>query len=546
MTLVESNTADDDIEKQFQLRETILEQKLHEVYELQQEIATLKGRGNSKLPVSKLPAELVVEIFLYYHYDALQRHKEHDSYSRADRQERHQWWLTLTSICRYWRNIALQTPLLWSTLDPPICLEPYALKTFLARSAGRLLDIFLVQTKPNEQIDNALDEIFRISDRIRALRLLLTDNLVYAALIESTEVPFSSLGCLEVNGIFGAKLAHDLLDLIIPTAQNLRALTLREMKVEWDHLIPHLSQTITSFSLISPHVQWPGQAHGIFDALNNLSGLESLRIHNYNAHPDLVRADLARWEKKITFINLKCLDISGRGYPLIGLSLKNISSRPSSRLKLYISPPLRGRRRGADEECGDCAAVFTQIPLPSETFAVGLSFPSEGLAIDLSFDSLPHKPLFTVTFSHCHNHLAHLSREIPNILSNVEDITFNGEGNFTEILPVLPFMTSAGIFALQSGRHDVNVGVVSTLNKDAILYPKLRCLRIDNVVFDKKLRDKLSELLETRDRLGCRVPLLSLIRCSVSETTKDSRGTEDFKKWLGDKVDVLELDGIIL
>ena len=107
MTLVESNTADDDIEKQIQLRETILEQKLHKVYKLQQEIATLKGRGNSKLPVSKLPAELIVEIFLYYHYDALQSYRGHDSYSRTDRQERHEWWLTLTGICHYWRSIAL-------------------------------------------------------------------------------------------------------------------------------------------------------------------------------------------------------------------------------------------------------------------------------------------------------------------------------------------------------------------------------------------------------------------------------------------------------
>ena len=145
---------DNIIENPAQFHEMIIERKPHESHELQQEVlpqALDEGRS-SKSSLSKLPVELVVEILLHYHYIALPSHAGQPyrgrAYDRRDRKRRHQWWLSLTSICRHWRIIALQTPLLWSTLDPSICLEPYALETFLARSADRLVVTVKSVTRP--------------------------------------------------------------------------------------------------------------------------------------------------------------------------------------------------------------------------------------------------------------------------------------------------------------------------------------------------------------------------------------------------------------
>ena len=84
-------------------------------------------------------------------------------------------------------------------------------------------------------------------------------------------------------------------------------------------------------------------------------------------------------------------------------------------------------------------------------------------------------------------------------------------------------------------------------NNDIIIFPKLNCVRIENVEFQgKTVRDHVSEFLETWDKLGCRVPLLSLTGCSIQGMSETIERSEGLKKWLGDKVDILELDGIVL
>ena len=93
MTRIVDKTVDGDMEKQVQSHKTLIEQKLREVYELQHKVATLNGRMNSKLSVSKLPVELVVEIFLYYRDDIFESglYREDDVYNRTHRKRSHQW-----------------------------------------------------------------------------------------------------------------------------------------------------------------------------------------------------------------------------------------------------------------------------------------------------------------------------------------------------------------------------------------------------------------------------------------------------------------------
>ena len=554
MTRIEDKTVDGDMEKQVQSHKTLIEQKLREVYELQHKVATLNGRMNSKLSVSKLPVELVVEIFLYYRDDIFESglYREDDVYNRTHRKRSHQWWLTLVSICRYWRNIALQTPLLWSTLVPSICLEPYTLETFLARSVGRTLDISVVLRTWTDQGDDTLVEIFKVSERVRALFLSLNmpdfDNDDECQVLDM-DATFSSLECLEMDGSYHNSFTHDLLDQILPTATNLRTLILRNLAVQWDRFGPHLPRTITSLSLIAAYTGWTKKKYSILNILNDLPGLESLKILDRSLyHPS--QAHLARWAKKITFPNLKYLDITGQ-YVTVSSLLRVISSRPSSRLMLYIPLP---KGENVDATCNTCLDVFSYIPFPSEHFSASLSFLFGKFVVHISSDAPLPKPLFTITFEHSELRAApsvrayydHLSRKASNILSNVQGIVIDGKRVFAQLLCIPPFMKNPVTLALQPGRDDDNAGAIPASTKDAIILPKLRRLQIDDVVLEENIQDQLSEILETRNRLGYRLPLLSLNNCSIPGTMKDRARFEEFKNWFGDKVDILELDGKVL
>ena len=275
--------------------------------------------------------------------------------------------------------------------------------------------------------------------------------------------------------------------------------------------------------------------------------LESLTILDHGPFRYPSPAYLARWAKKITFPNLKYLEISGQSATVTSL-LGAVSSYPSFRLAVVVTLE-------RDEDMRNTyAEVLSHITLPSETLTASLSFGLGQSVIDLSFDSLPHKPLFTITFLYpsCGYRLSagaysyHSSQKIPNILTNVQDILLDHEYDFTERFRISLSANNATTFALQSRQDGGNVDIRPESNEDVVVFPNLRRLRIEGVIFEENLRSQLSEILETWDRLGFRVPLLSLTRCSILEMKRSTRRPEGFKKWLGDKVDILEFDGMIL
>ena len=85
---------------------------------------------------------------------------------------------------------------------------------------------------------------------------------------------------------------------------------------------------------------------------------------------------------------------------------------------------------------------------------------------------------------------------------------------------------------MQLKGYDDNVSGMPASSKDIKIFPKLKCLRIDWIIFLEDIRDQLSEFLEIRWGFGSRVLLLSLTRCSIPRMTEGKETFDKFKKRL--------------
>lgn len=121
---------------------------------------------NTVSPINTLPPEILSNIFLFLMLTTSFVRDSFDSHGRA-----HQW-LRCTHVCRHWRQVALQSPILWSFItlgaDYP-SLE--AIRTFVSRSVQAPLHIFVRQTdRPgdpplsSERFDVIWNEVHRIEE----------------------------------------------------------------------------------------------------------------------------------------------------------------------------------------------------------------------------------------------------------------------------------------------------------------------------------------------------------------------------------------------
>lgn len=99
-----------------------------EIQRLNNCICSLKSRRNSLCPVSRLPPEVLSEVFL-----VLAEQLQAQGRFKADFK-----WTTVAHVCRLWRDIALQHGRLWGKID---MTEPDRTREFLDRSKGAPLAI---------------------------------------------------------------------------------------------------------------------------------------------------------------------------------------------------------------------------------------------------------------------------------------------------------------------------------------------------------------------------------------------------------------------
>lgn len=99
-----------------------------EIRRLNNYICSLKSRRNSLCRISRLPPEVISEVFLVFA----------EQLQAQDRFKVDFKWITVTHVCRLWRDIALQHGRLWGKIDTT---RPDRTGAFIDRSKGAPLAV---------------------------------------------------------------------------------------------------------------------------------------------------------------------------------------------------------------------------------------------------------------------------------------------------------------------------------------------------------------------------------------------------------------------
>lgn len=133
-------------------------------------IRGINTRLNALVPISRIPPELLSEVFL------------HTAGHRADPASHPpplRDWIRVTHVCRHWRETALQCTALWSRVDAPINIKWLA--ELLARSKDSPLSMKLsfrpVRVPGTGQFISSEDEVLLALSALHRVRTLTVDTL---------------------------------------------------------------------------------------------------------------------------------------------------------------------------------------------------------------------------------------------------------------------------------------------------------------------------------------------------------------------------------
>lgn len=225
-------------------------------------VSAAKTRINLLSPIYKLLQELMAMIF------SSVKTKSHTHEVSLP-----QWITGISHVCRYWRDVAINSPTLWN--DPP-CLNAIGMAEMLARSKRIDLEIdIFFDTKRPSATHPIIKEIARHSPRIRRLSIDgLPDSSTH--ILEIITVPNWQLRSLRIAGVpVGGMGTISISDSLFNNTQELRRLDLSHCTFNWD-LLTHRNLTQLKISYIGPHIE--PTLPTLVAALGRMSVLESLTL----------------------------------------------------------------------------------------------------------------------------------------------------------------------------------------------------------------------------------------------------------------------------
>jgi hypothetical protein len=141
----------------------VLRRTVEEITRLMSSICDLRFQSNTLLPISRLPTEILAEIFVH---GARDHHEHHHSPTKGVPE-----WVNISYVCRQWYDVALNCPTLWSHIF--VASQRWT-EELLARSKQTPLKICMVMHSELE--DRSRPFIKKVADHaehIQELRLHL-------------------------------------------------------------------------------------------------------------------------------------------------------------------------------------------------------------------------------------------------------------------------------------------------------------------------------------------------------------------------------------
>lgn len=147
--------------------EARIQKHLDAIQEHKDAIADLKAHWNDSLPISQIPAEVLIEIFGMHraaHFYEFEKYLEHP--------------FAFSQVCRHWRALALRCPMLWRFID--FAFDTKCITELLARAMNVPLSILAI---------DVLDPLKR-----GILNKLLADEMPRVAELQLTLFPCDAVG----------------------------------------------------------------------------------------------------------------------------------------------------------------------------------------------------------------------------------------------------------------------------------------------------------------------------------------------------------------
>ncbi|KAH9884777.1 hypothetical protein C8Q73DRAFT_348874 [Cubamyces lactineus] len=239
-------------------------------------IVNLKGRLNNMAPASRLPPEILSEIFTFVAIDSYER-RQRPQHPHIQPYQ----WLSVTYVCRAWREIALNTPRLWSHI---VLNSSKIVPEVISRSKKAPLWITGTVSHEGDPRLLMLEPLVGDPMRIKELHLTGPERLIQqlsakwttpAKALESIMLS-SDLRCFEHTAFLPL---NPLANFFSGETPNLRRLEIKRIGLYWNN--PLFCPSIRTLIVHSRYDPTPklGELSQLLDALETMQSLETLHLN---------------------------------------------------------------------------------------------------------------------------------------------------------------------------------------------------------------------------------------------------------------------------
>ncbi|KAH9930952.1 uncharacterized protein B0H18DRAFT_119822, partial [Fomitopsis serialis] len=271
-------------------------------------LLNLQSAFNSTLPVNTLPNEVLVEILRLA--------------SASD--DSGAWMTAATGVCQYWRDVTLNTPVLWTNID--LSASPRFITLCLDRSRGAGLSMHLPRPEPQlEYLERAKIDFSAITPLLDSHHSRITNIDLYIDIHHDSET--SSLwqvldGSIPALCSLDVEVAESPLPWTPGPLPYLRSLSLTRVTPDWTKL--PLSQ-LTSLKLCLVELPEDGPFASLLNVLKACASLEAFNCDF--AHEGLGRLDRRNQhevDRIMSLPRMRHIQLSGNGR-----GIKNLLARIS-------------------------------------------------------------------------------------------------------------------------------------------------------------------------------------------------------------------------